>query len=53
MAIGLFHIGLHMQALAVVAELWPGPWRMHGCGWGRRRAVSADKGRAEMPGVDF
>ncbi len=23
MAIGLFHIGLHMQALAVVAELWP------------------------------
>ena len=23
MAIGLFRIGLHMQALAVVAELWP------------------------------
>jgi len=22
-AIGLFHIGLHLQALAVVAELWP------------------------------
>ena len=23
MGIGLFHIGLHLQALAVVAELWP------------------------------
>ena len=61
MAIGFWRIGLHMQALTVVVELWPwwlsfgrGRWRMRGCGWGRRRVASADDGRAvRCLAVDF